>query len=401
MSLIKKSFIVLFLFLFIFSPPVKALVISPSKLIPILLLILMLILDIKIVLPNYKRIFGIAILWILYSFLRGYLSGDYSFITQNTFFLLEYFFGSVIMVTFLTKYFDFINLIRFFFYSLLFQGFIIVTMVISSGFYSFIISLYRDDFKFYAIELYERYLGFRGYGFSSSITYDLGVLLSLGIIVGYFLNKKDIITKRVYKISFVLLLISSLLVARSSIVVIAIFFIYINYRKVFKFKFLFISLILTVSLVVFKEELFVFLQSNGYTQFIFEMLINYELNGELSSASTDGLAKMYKIDYANAIFGTGNFTTPEEGYFGHTDVGYLRHLLYGGIPSLLLLFAWYYQIIIKIPRVNFNNLILLISLILIVIQFKGDILFGSGQIARFNFILILLLYASKRKNYSC
>jgi hypothetical protein len=361
---------------------------------------LLILFNLKILLKNYKKTLALAILWIIYSYIRSFLSKDYSFLNQNIFFLIEYFFGSCVLATILIRFYNFGTLIKLIYYSILLQSFIIFSMILSSKIYRLFINLYSPKIRDYSIELNERYLGFRGFGFSSSITYDLGVLLSLGLFLGYYLYKEKLISFKFHLFGIVILMVSSTIVARTSFVVIIVFLIMIYYKRIFKIKS--ISFLLLISLFLFfnKNQLFNLISSNGYTKFIFELLINYETYGELNSPSTDGLIRMYDNNYNEMIFGTGNFTTPEGGYYGHTDVGFFRHLLFGGIPSILFLFIWYYRLLRNLPRLYFKKILLLMFLILFFIQFKGDILFGSGQIARFYFLLIFLFYGFYRKNYS-
>ena len=183
----------------------------------------------------------------------------------------------------------------------------------------------------------------------------------------------------------ILFTVAGLFVARSYFVVLVVmlFFLLDNYKK---FMFFGLMTICIVSLVLIYEEFILsLLSSSGRSAWIFEGLISLLDNGSYQSPSTNALKSMYDIDYTG-IMGKGIYTNSQGGYYGHTDVGYLRHYLFGGIIGLLLMLLFW----INWTRgVLENRMLLSILVLMILVNFKGDILFASGQAIRMSSILFI------------
>lgn len=84
----------------------------------------------------------------------------------------------------------------------------------------------------------------------------------------------------------------------------------------------------------------------------------------------------YMPDLFTLIFGDGRYTNANESYYGHTDVGFMRLILYGGLISLTLV----YSIIIKLFKaiskctriVVLKRFVLLVTVLFFVLEMKGE-----------------------------
>ncbi|RSO33701.1 hypothetical protein EA763_11435 [Acinetobacter lactucae] len=74
------------------------------------------------------------------------------------------------------------------------------------------------------------------------------------------------------------------------------------------------------------------------------------------------------------LWGDGKYEAPNGAYYGNTDVGYMRNILFGGVGFLLLLLANFFSIF---SNVKFNFLILGVIFISLLLHFKGVFIFNN------------------------
>jgi hypothetical protein len=76
---------------------------------------------------------------------------------------------------------------------------------------------------------------------------------------------------------------------------------------------------------------------DGYARFSFEMVFNFFEGRGLTTSSTDRLSEMYFPLRASEILGgDGRYSTASGGYYRQTDAGYMRNVLLGGLPAVIL-----------------------------------------------------------------
>ena len=110
----------------------------------------------------------------------------------------------------------------------------------------------------------------------------------------------------------------------------------------------------------------------------------------------------FSVSKSTLLFGDGFFRNPfGDGHYMHTDVGYMRHILfYGIIPSSLLYcfyllgFSYMYNYF-KWCKTG-HLLILLLAIYYFVGHYKGDFLTGSGMNIKLFFIILLYIIFQKK-----
>ena len=109
----------------------------------------------------------------------------------------------------------------------------------------------------------------------------------------------------------------------------------------------------------------------------FELFINADEKGELSSGSTNRLLEMYETypnDIKTFIIGDGYWVDPKgNGYYKHIDIGYFRLIYYFGLIGLFLSFLFEYKVI-KMMQRSFiipNYLVYILYFLLLVLNLKG------------------------------
>ncbi|MBV6524894.1 hypothetical protein HT664_09210, partial [Ursidibacter maritimus] len=114
-----------------------------------------------------------------------------------------------------------------------------------------------------------------------------------------------------------------------------------------------------------------------YVAHALEPLINLVYGKGAVSSSTDTLMEKHLFipQLKQILIGDGYYFAPQGGYYGGTDSGFLRQLLYGGIVYLLLCFAVTAYFIIRIAKNWFNGslkFILSTLLLLSILHIKAD-----------------------------
>ena len=395
MKFFKNLIGTLILFLFVFSPALKYLPLVPSKLIIITALIFSILIQSSFFIHSRFKLFIYIFFWFIYTLTRVALSVEFSYLVQQFFFIFEYFLGAYLLANVYCKFFNHLEIIRMLLYSGLFQSIIILSMAGSDSIYQLLLSFYREDFYSYMIDLNDRYFGFRGFGLASSVTYDLGVLLCMYVPLTSLFK-----IRRSYKILTISIIsLAAILTARTALVLL-LFLLFNQYiRKRFRLfnyiKLIFFLIFLSIIVSVIID----YNRDNGFINFVLEIFINYKEEGELRSISTDALQKEYKVNIKELLLGAGIFTTSEGGYYGNTDVGYLRHMLFGGIISILFLLGFYKILYSSVSKTTYSSIISTLLIMLLIVQFKGDILMGSGQVGRFFFFIICTLNIQTWKDY--
>ncbi|MGX2956816.1 hypothetical protein ACWIYZ_06965 [Ursidibacter arcticus] len=114
-----------------------------------------------------------------------------------------------------------------------------------------------------------------------------------------------------------------------------------------------------------------------YVAHALEPLINLVYGKGAVSSSTDTLMEKHLFipQLKQILIGDGYYFAPKGGYYGGTDSGFLRQLLYGGIVYLLLCFSVTAYFVIRIAKNWFNGswkFILSTLLLLSILHIKAD-----------------------------
>lgn len=142
-----------------------------------------------------------------------------------------------------------------------------------------------------------------------------------------------------------------------------------------------------------------------FINWLLEPIFNYINGGKLESASTNGLKRFYENFHPSdrtLFWGDGYWIGSDGKYYGHTDVGFMRNIYYGGIFYTLIQYSVVFSLILCIFLWMKNNKkkgYFLISFLLFVnfvlFEMKGDIAFMF--IKQFLPIYFSMIY---EKNYS-
>lgn len=116
-------------------------------------------------------------------------------------------------------------------------------------------------------------------------------------------------------------------------------------------------------------------QFQNLFKFGFELFINFNETGKVTSESTEDLKTMYifPTNLKTYIIGDGKFTADgakSVSYYMGTDVGYLRLVYYFGLIGLLIYFLFQFYTI-KTSFKNYYLLIFFIFILLFILNLKG------------------------------
>lgn len=225
----------------------------------------------------------------------------------------------------------------------------------------------------------DRVIGFGLTFFWAGAYCGMGLIL-IAYLIKYSYVKNNEILRFVFLYAFIFLV--GMMMARTTIIgaVLSIILLLfpnrinlktISYKSVKFFGLLFVAPILLISsiYIIFPN---LFLKINYLIEFAFEMFINLKKSGELETDSTDVLMQMFVMpdNLKTWIIGDGYWTSPVgDGYYMHTDVGFLRTIYYFGIVGLLSLVLS--QFLILKASFNKNLILLIIFAYFIILNVKG------------------------------
>lgn len=141
-------------------------------------------------------------------------------------------------------------------------------------------------------------------------------------------------------------------------------------------------------------------QINDFSRFAFEFIYKYFDEGSLSTSSTDRLGEMlYFPEISTFFLGDGVYNTPGGGYYGDTDSGYMRPLLFGGV--LFLLYTFYASAYLLIRMLKFQRHRILIAMLIAsfaLLNIKGEVYFYNSTFLCFLVLIYSAILLDKRHN---
>ncbi|SNY15319.1 hypothetical protein SAMN06265827_10316 [Orenia metallireducens] len=425
MKKINDLFLTLLLFLYIYNVPFKFISFGTSKLFVFssLIFILIIFLKNKKLLFLSKRCVFFLVLFILtliiYSFLiTGLVKQTYDFFPIYIYilFLIEHLLGGTIILLFMSIN-NSLNMKKFMnlFINMTFlQSVITVLMFLNSGLREFVFSI--ADTK--GDILFEMYNGIRGFGLASNLTYDFAVIQSIGLIfsIYFILIKRS--GKYTLLFKMMMIFISIILSARTGWIGIffaILLFVFISTRNKYNFQkgfkitlvslFIFVFLVFIIFNFILPHNLKIKIKDE-IVPFAFELFLAIFEKGSLETGSTNVLfGRMYfKMSLETILIGDGFYLDPNgDGFYMHTDAGYMTQILYYGIFGSLLLYYIYIYIFyvidkkLKIKNYSIVRVIyIFIALYYFLVQVKGDFLL-NGMGAKFIFLSLLVLINENNK----
>ncbi|MEZ8412221.1 O-antigen polymerase [Vibrio splendidus] len=292
-----------------------------------------------------------------------------------------------------------------------FQALVMILMLIFPPIQKMVFSListngahvrYEGDFRFRAIGLT---------GFSS---YSMAVCQCFGLYLFHILwsYKQSRYGWFLSVLSFLIIMISAVISARTSFVfIVPLFFYYVfllfhSKSSILKYK---ISCVFFV-FVILAFFLVSYLISTGSNEiermlnWTFEIFYNFADTGKLATSSSNSLKDLFFLPTTSTIlWGDGYYLLPSGEYYMHTDVGYLRVLLYGGLFGSLVFyspFVYVYYLMFTSFKYYFGFFqsipILIYCFLVFLVNVKGSIFFDGFNTQKIMFITVFAFLVAKR-----
>jgi hypothetical protein len=185
--------------------------------------------------------------------------------------------------------------------------------------------------------------------------------------------------------------------------ILAVFFYLFSHRNfVFKIKNLlygFILLLFSILLIYVLVPNFIILLIERVFPFVFEFYFKYESTGIIQTSSTNRLRQMWSIDIDSIVYfiGSGYFTDPVTGaYYGRVDVGYLRNILFGGLPWVFVMIFYQFYVgameFTASKKINIDKKTFICFLFFIILIFDAKAM--AVGFLKYSFTILLLYHFS-------
>ena len=337
-------------------------------------------------------------------------------ITENTFIIFPFQVIYLLLLSYciyyITKRFckviSFYVITRYFLMTLVVQSVIAIVMFVNQPICLFLFDLQGIDLTSRVIKMYfgVRLIGLGCFYFGAGAIYGLGLIA----IMPFMLKAKN--KQQLIKLIllYVYIFIVGIFFARTAMIGCVFSIVYLIFcilipkmcNKVFLVFRQFI-----IYLTVFGIALVFIYTSSPKLQedygdiidFGFEAFINLVENGELSTASSDGLTEYHLSIWPQnqKTYYIGDMRwTKGDSYYGDSDVGYVRLLFYFGVPGVILFLLYQYSIV-RISGLIFKERIL--SFFFFTVFFYALILLIKGYIDVASLIFIYLHYKSLDSKY--
>ena len=344
------------------------------------------------------------------------LSSVVNTITENTFIIFPFQVIYLLLLSYciyyITKRFckviSFYIITRYFLMTLVVQSVIAIVMFVNQPICLFLFDLQGIDLTSRVIKMYfgVRLIGLGCFYFGAGAIYGLGLIA----IMPFMLKAKN--KQQLIKLIllYVYIFIVGIFFARTAMIGCVFSIVYLIFcilipkmcNKVFLVFRQFI-----IYLTVFGIALVFIYTSSPKLQedygdiidFGFEAFINLVENGELSTASSDGLTEYHLSIWPQnqKTYYIGDMRwTKGDSYYGDSDVGYVRLLFYFGVPGVILFLLYQYSIV-RISGLIFKERIL--SFFFFTVFFYALILLIKGYIDVASLIFIYLHYKSLDSKY--
>ena len=344
------------------------------------------------------------------------LSSVVNTITENTFIIFPFQVIYLLLLSYciyyITKRFckviSFYVITRYFLMTLVVQSVIAIVMFVNQPICLFLFDLQGIDLTSRVIKMYfgVRLIGLGCFYFGAGAIYGLGLIA----IMPFMLKAKN--KQQLIKLIllYVYIFIVGIFFARTAMIGCVFSIVYLIFcilipkmcNKVFLVFRQFI-----IYLTVFGIALVFIYTSSPKLQedygdiidFGFEAFINLVENGELSTASSDGLTEYHLSIWPQnqKTYYIGDMRwTKGDSYYGDSDVGYVRLLFYFGVPGVILFLLYQYSIV-RISGLIFKERIL--SFFFFTVFIYALILLIKGYIDVASLIFIYLHYKSLDSKY--
>lgn len=336
----------------------------------------------------FKFFFSSLVILVLIFFVQGwnYHSLDLRFFINHFSIFLNFF--SVFVIIYLLYKIDKNNMVVNLLDSLviisIIQAFISFVFFFNNNIYESYVSMLSpgtsQNFldRIHLIEI--RLIGISSSFVSGGVKYSIAFLIM--IVLPYINNSRIYKNRLIYILSFITIVIAGIMTARTFFVVIPLgLFLFCIIEKG-NFKKLIINIIpktLIIVIILFTiSTLYIDMFDLEKTyNFVFEMYINYQETGELTTGSTDVMKSMYVFPETvkTWIIGDGRMVNKDNSYYMHTDVGYTRLIFYFGVIFTIIYLLYqcflYFLVSKKSKDIYFKPLIFTLFLWYLILNLKG------------------------------
>lgn len=238
-------------------------------------------------------------------------------------------------------------------------------------------------------------IGWAGFsGYSTSLKCTVAICFQLYFIVKN-INEKRKNTIGSY-VSYVLLMVGNALYARTGMLIslvctiVAVFSIAIILNKTTAFIKYFVLVILLGIIGIL--ALNAYSGDNAVLDWILEVFVNYESGNGLNSISTSIIFNqmIFEIKPITLLLGDGYYTSATGGYYMSTDLGFMRLILYLGLPATILIY-WVYMYSLKWISTISKQRSLKVLVMALFITFLGFEFKGESIVILIPLMFIILL----------
>ncbi|RRO06020.1 hypothetical protein [Pectobacterium aquaticum] len=351
-------------------------------------------------------IFGFVL---VYSIVVLHSTYDFSFFKTYINSFLSALCGIPLVHLYFNKYKDksvdvlFLDLFNIFFV----QSLIIVLAMLIPSLKPFVNLFHRDSESAMDIDIFSG--GLRTNALSGGLFF--GLALSFGFALLCFLYvqsslKEKVSIKKLFY--FIMVNIGLMCTGRFGFVyLVSAFFIFISFGFFKKIRSLFYSvffIFVSLAILFFFYNYFDAVRDvfdNKIYPYFFELLKVYLETGEVKSASTNDLVNMYNINFNDytLFLGDGLYTGSDGLYYQHSDVGYIRLLLLGGVPLLLYMILFFLFSINPIKKYRTKSVFFYYAVLsfFIISQFKGEAMITLVSLNNMVFLICSLISLNKGK----
>jgi hypothetical protein len=206
--------------------------------------------------------------------------------------------------------------------------------------------------------------------------FGMAVALGLGLLISSWMYVKEGVGSIYFLFYFLLLSVATVIAARTGILFVFISLLVLFFSLRAKSRIIiFVSLsAIALFFIVSIEEIYRFVSEYKVLSWAFEPLINFYTDGSLGSQSTGVLYNMFFIpDIDTILWGDGLYYEIGGGYYGGSDIGYIRQILFGGF--LIVVFSVIYLFFAL--RYGSKAIIFSVSISLLLVHFKGGVLLAT------------------------
>ena len=227
------------------------------------------------------------------------------------------------------------------------------------------------------------------FGFAGFSGFGCAFMVSSAAILMCFLFLNNRISSRQCKFYSVVSIIGSFFYGRIGFVVsifacgmLALYLFVHGRRKILHFYVMILAVLIAFGFLLY----FIFPNIQPFIDWLLEPVLNFIEKGKFESASTNGLGRMYENFHPSdktLSIGDGYWLALNgKGYYGSTDVGFMRNIYYGGIfycallYSLIAVFLLYVYWAIKQQHLRGAFFIVFLMFVqFLLFELKGDVTF--------------------------